>query len=469
MSSKPTLLLAGPEAQRRDMTAYLGDAGLQILESEGGSQVPKLMKRRKFDVLLLDAASSGGSAAATAVRKLKKIDPCMQIIVIATGPHPESVVNAVDGDAFDFLEWPAKGDRLIRAVRHAVEQRRLLLQVDKLTQRLKAVGDVPPANSPKKNGSAAISPTSPANALVGSSKVMREVRRHLAQVADSDMTVLISGETGTGKGVAARVIHEMSGRASKGVFIKINCPAIPEQLFESELFGHESGAFTGALKCKPGQFEMAEGGTIFLDEIGDLPIGAQTKLLQVLEDKEFTRVGGNKTIKADVRILAATNAIRGEDLSHGDTLRTDLFFRLNQYAIHISPLRERIEDILVLADYFLKKYSQLYGNSGLSISPETESLLIRHPWPGNVRELETIIRRYALAGKEEQIPSILRQRQDDDALKIKSKTWQETEKTTILSALAETRWNRRRAALMLNMSYNTLRRRIAQYNLSSSI
>lgn len=306
-----------------------------------------------------------------------------------------------------------------------------------------------------------------ARALVGESACIEEVRRQIAEVAPTDMTVLLDGETGTGKDVAAQLIHEMSSRAKRGTLIKINCPAVPGELLESELFGHEAGAFTGAGKRKPGRFELAGGGSVFLNEISQVPLMVQGKLLEVLEHKEFARLGGKETIHLDTRILAATNTSL-EQMMESGRFRADLYFRLNQYIIHMPPLRERVEDIPLLVDHFLKKYGPIYRHEGLAVSSEMISFLVQYPWPGNVRELESAIRRYALTAREESIHTSLLQQPPSSAEGPAGGTYRENEKKIIMAALAKARWNRRRAAEILGISYNTVRRRIAQYKLDGA-
>ncbi len=231
--------------------------------------------------------------------------------------------------------------------------------------------------------------------IIGQSKVLSEVFEILRKVAPTDTTVLVSGESGTGKELLVRALHKNSSRASKPL-VPVNCGAIPKELLESELFGHEKGAFTHAVRAKAGRFELAEGGSLFLDEIGELDLSLQVKILRFLQDKEFERVGGSKSIKADVRVVAATNRNLEEEVQAGN-FREDLFYRLNVIPITIPPLRERGDDILQLADYFLKKYSRNQGhNQNLFLSPEAKELLLNYSWPGNVRELENFMERMSI-------------------------------------------------------------------------
>jgi len=332
--------------------------------------------------------------------------------------------------------------------------------------------------------------------LVGVSAAVRKVRQDIVEVAKTDMSVLIRGETGTGKDVIARLLHRVASESKGGTFVKICCPALPEQLLESELFGHEAGAFTGALKKRPGRMEIAKRGTTFLDEITEMPPSVQAKLLEVLEHKTFMRVGGNEQITIDTTFVAATN-VSQDKIFNEKGFREDLFYRLNQYSIEIPPLRERPEDIPHLIRHFLDKYGAIYNHSGLKMSERTLSIMVQYQWPGNIRELESVVRRYALSGKEETIldellpyleaaapvPDLEALREPVPFEPIPSEmiqvpiivssevpvkkigTYKENEKRVIEEALAQTHWNRRKAAEILGVSYNTLRRRIAQYEL----
>jgi len=297
---------------------------------------------------------------------------------------------------------------------------------------------------------------------------MREVREIIGHAARVDVTVLVSGETGTGKDLVARAIHDLSARRT-GPFIKVNCAAMPRELLESELFGHERGAFTGAHQLKIGKFESADRGTIFLDEIGDLHPALQGKLLHVLQDGQFSRVGGRSTVKVDVRVLAATN----QDLEQavaGGRFREDLYYRLNVIQVMVPPLRERPEEIPVLADYFMHRYSQLFRRETLQMPAETMQRLIRHRFPGNVRELENMIKRMIVLGdpllRRSPLPGPAPTAEENGARTVKAATTslkdiarraaQTAEKEAILQALEQTQWNRVRAAKLLEISYRAL-------------
>jgi two-component system response regulator AtoC len=307
--------------------------------------------------------------------------------------------------------------------------------------------------------------------FIYTSEEMQRIKEVIDQVADMDVTVLIQGESGVGKEVVARYTHVNSFRRDKP-FMKVNCAALPQELLESELFGYEKGAFTGAYCLKPGKFELAHGGTIFLDEIAEIPLSLQAKLLQVLQDKEFSRLGGKVDVRVDVRVLVATNKNMEEAVKNGQ-FREDLYYRLNVVNITIPPLRERKEEIPIFVEYFIDKYGKKYNKKINSLSDRTMRTLLAHHWLGNVRELENMIQRYTVFGNEEAImdglPNVI---QDDlsqerdgqsfskrDCLPLKqvvSDAVMEAESSAIRDALERTHWNRKKAAMMLNISYKAL-------------
>ena len=323
---------------------------------------------------------------------------------------------------------------------------------------------------------------------------MQQVRGIVEQVADSELTVLIRGESGTGKEIVARLLHQMSGRRSKP-FIKVNCAAIPRDLLEAELFGYEKGAFTGAHKNKQGRFELANKGTIFLDEIGDMPLELQSKLLQVLEQQEFVRVGGIQNIHVDVRIICATNKNLEVAISE-QGFRDDLFYRLNEISLFLPALRERREDIPVLVTHFVDKYNKLYEKKLTGISSETETKLMNFSWPGNVRQLENMIKQVVVREDESLISDLIASTsgqphigsssiQMNNRVQVQSaavsdnpsdtyslkdrigKKIAEEEKKLIAEVLHKTNWNRRKAADLLEISYRSLLYKIKDYNLNT--
>ena len=320
-------------------------------------------------------------------------------------------------------------------------------------------------------------PIGDGRSFVRSSRKMRDVENQAALVAQSDISVLILGESGTGKEVIAMYVHNASARRQK-TFLKINCAAMPADLLESELFGHEQGAFTGAHKAKPGKFETCAGGTIFLDEIGEMPVALQAKLLHVLQDGTFSRLGSRTVMKADVRIIAATNVNIKEAIATR-VFREDLYYRLNGFSLTLPPLRERREEIPLLASYFMRRSADKYGRAPLSFSPSLLNAMMQHSWPGNLRELENVVNRYLILAEEQPViaelnPAALEsptvevspERNHDAGLKQMVRNVKgEAEAAVIAQALEETRWNRKAAARNLKISYKALLYKIKNYNL----
>ncbi|MFN8008866.1 MAG: sigma-54 dependent transcriptional regulator [Terriglobia bacterium] len=316
--------------------------------------------------------------------------------------------------------------------------------------------------------------------LFGNSEKMREVQKIIDQVADTDITVLVRGESGTGKELVAREICTRSARRDKP-FVKVNCAAIPSELLESELFGFEKGSFTGAISRKPGKFEFANHGTIFLDEISEMHPTLQAKLLHVLQDREFSRLGGDEDVSVDVRVITATNRQIEKELQNG-TFREDLYYRINVVSIHLPPLRERKEDIPELSEFFLRKYSSIFDKRYRPLSSSTANALYAYSWPGNVRELENLIKKIVVFENEEYAlqnldPGLMHAAPAIPAgelgnggrvslKKIGKLAAQEAEKQLILQTLLETRWNRKKAADLLEISYKALLYKIKQAGLS---
>jgi len=445
------------------LSTMLTCIGFEVITANNHAAALETANRGVFAVAIVDLNMPGRSGMET-VEMLKRIDPDIEVIIFTGYPTLESSLDAIHSQVFDYICKPADMRTMQRAVQRASERRQLILENRNLMQELEVERNR--LSEEVRAAKRAIEQRiEESRLLVGQSKAIKQIRHFVAQVAPSDMTAFIHGESGTGKEVVARLIHEMSGR-DPNAFVKINCPAIPEALLESELFGHESGAFTGAERRKPGRFELASGGTIFLDEIGDLPLTLQAKLLQVIEHRRFTRLGGTNTIKVDVRIIAATNAPI-EKMVAERRFRADVFYRLNEYAIEMPPLRERKEDIPLLVQHFLELYAGKYGHNGIKISPETETLLVQHQWPGNIRELKTAIRRIALEGTEDSVLESLKTVLVQTALIKCADAVCDTEAEIIRNALSEARWNRRQAARVLGMSYSSLRRRIDKYKLAA--
>ena len=371
---KPKVLVIDDEKSILESLAdILEDEGYQVITALTAQQGLEHLSREAPDLVILDVWLPDEDGLKV-LKQMRATWPGLPVIVISGHGTVEMAVKAIKLGAFDFLEKPLSYDRVVVTVANALRFRAL----EEENIRLKA-----------------------GPGLTGESAAIKKVKEEIARVAPTDATVLIMGESGVGKEVAARMIHALS-RRREGPFIEVNCAAIPEELIESELFGHEKGAFTGATSAKRGKFDLANGGTLFLDEIGDMSLSAQAKVLRVLQEKRFERVGGTRTIEVDVRVIAATNKDLREEIKKG-RFREDLFFRLNVVPIVIPPLRERKEDIPVLVEEFLLELSRHSGLGKKRLSPEALEILKRYPWPGNVRELRNLIERLVIMARGEEI------------------------------------------------------------------
>jgi len=342
----------------------LEQTGMSVKSFESASDVPELLERMQPDVIVSDIRMPGTDGLEL-LKTLQQMTPEIPVIIITAHTDLDSAIASYRGGAFEYLPKPFDVDEAVRLVRRAIEHRR----------RQKA--EIPTGNEHTPE-------------IIGSAASMQEVFRAIGRLSGSNLNVLLNGESGTGKELVARALHNHSPRAERP-FIAINIAAIPSELLESELFGHEKGAFTGATQTRRGRFEQANGGTLFLDEIGDMPPGLQTRLLRVLQDGKFYRVGGHDQIGTDVRIVAATNQNLEQRVKDGK-FREDLFHRLNVIRIHLPPLRERREDIAALARYFLKRSAVELNVEVKNLNPQAEEYLSRLPWPGNVRQLENTCR-----------------------------------------------------------------------------
>ncbi len=393
-----------------------------------------------IDIVITDIKMPGMSGIEL-LKEIKNIDPCIEVILITAFATVETAIKALKMGARDYITKP-------------FNLKDVLASVKKISGNSEEIQQIEPIN----------------NYFSSKSKIMQEIFGLIKQVADTKTTVMMYGETGTGKGLAAQAIHNLSSRRDKA-FIKVNCAAIPETLLESELFGYEKGAFTGANINKPGRFELADGGTIFLDEIGDVTPLMQVKLLKVMQEREFERLGGTKTIKTDVRIIAATNRDL-EELVRKEVFRKDLYYRLNVVPIKLPPLRERKEDIPFLVDYFLLKSSNISGKGKKEITEAAMLKLINHNWPGNIRELENVIERCVVITPSKTINDIdlpdYILNSDDEEGNIQSKlndVVDIAEKDIIIKSLKECNGNRTKASQVLGISRRSLHRKISKYNI----
>jgi two-component system response regulator AtoC len=445
MKSRLVLVACSKPVVSNHLVEILSEWGYEPIATDSVNGALTEMNERRFTLSLLDLGSQGNDL----LRRLKTQGGVPGAIILLAGADAgDLAAEAAALGADDFLQKPFSSADLENVIKSALARpRRTWERVPDDEARARLRAEVGLWRSPK----------------------MSEVREIIEQAARVDVTVLVVGETGTGKDVVARAIHEESVRQS-GPFVKVNCAAVPRELLESELFGHERGAFTGAHQLKIGKFEAADRGTIFLDEIGDLHPALQGKLLHVLQDGQFSRVGGRSTVKVDVRVLAATNQDLEQAVAAG-RFREDLYYRLNVIQVMVPPLRERPEEIPVLAEYFMQRYSLLFRRETLQMPAETMQRLVRHRFPGNVRELENMIKRMIVLGdpllRRSPLAGGAVPAEDHNgpraakaaplSLKdISRKAALVAEREAILEALEQTQWNRVRAAKLLAISYRAL-------------
>ncbi len=366
-----TLLVVDDEPQiLRAVSGVLQDEGFEVLTAPDGETALKMVAAQAPDLVLLDIALPGLDGL-EALTELKRQHPLLPVIMVSAYGSVENAVKATRLGAFDFIEKPPNADKILLSVRNALENARLAEENRRLRQQ-----------------------RAPVKEIIGESTAIRRLREKLALVAPTNAAVLIIGENGTGKEVVARTLHAFSRRAYQPL-VEVNCAAIPEDLIESELFGHEKGAFTGASSQYRGKFDLAHEGTLFLDEIGDMSLKTQAKILRILEEQRFERVGGGRPIQVDVRVLAATNKNLEEEIANG-RFREDLYHRINVIPLNVPPLKERREDIPLLAAHFLKELSQENGAPAKTFTPAALEALAAMPWPGNVRELKNFVFRLAI-------------------------------------------------------------------------
>jgi len=449
MSRRANILVIDDEAAMRDSCQQtLSRDGNRVEVAEDGSRGLSMLERESFDLVILDLKMPGLSGM-DVLKKIKEGDPEAMVIVITGYATVESAVEAMKRGAYDFIPKPFTPDSLRAIVKRALDRRELALENVLLRGELKA------SFGPE--------------VIIGQSKSMRKIEELVQKVGPTDTTVLISGESGTGKELVARAIHRHSNRQDKP-FVVVDCGSLVENLFESELFGHVKGSFTGATATKYGRFELANGGTLFFDEIGNISINIQTKLLRVLQEREVTKVGSLQVVKVDVRIVAATNKDLQEAVKAG-TFREDLFYRLSVVPIALPPLRERRGDISLLANHFLGKYNKKRRKNVKAISNGAMKALVEYDWPGNARELENAIERAVVLSEDDVVkPSDLlyygltvqAPSKSDD---VEGKRLIDVEKEHITKTLKMFNGHRGKTAESLGIDRKTLRMKLKMYEI----
>ncbi len=437
---------------RRTLDMILSGEGYQVFTCVSAQVGLDVLQKERIHLVLLDIVMPEINGL-DLLPKLLEVRPNLAVIMISGHGNVQNAVLAIKRGAYDFLEKPLDRDKVLLAISRALQTRELAAENRHLKQQIEGRYE-----------------------MVGQSPALSEIRNQIARVAPTNGRVLILGESGTGKELIARAVHKMSHRA-KNSFIKVNCAAIPEELIESELFGSDRGAFTGAVKTRDGKFLQADGGTLFLDEIGDMSLSVQAKVLRALEQGEFERVGGAKTFRVDVRVIAATNKNLHAEVEHGK-FREDLYFRLNVVPLTAPPLRERREDIPALAEHFLKAYAEENGFLPKALSAEARDLLLQYDWPGNIRELKNLVERLSIMVSgdtiyPEDLPtldgmSIPRQPgsfPDLGAGKTLRQVREAVERHYIAQALERHKGNVTRASNALGIERTNLHKKIKQYDL----
>ena len=448
MGPRPNVLVVDDEPLFRDLLSEtLTRMNLDVETAEDGAKAIEKINAGEYDLIISDIRMPGITGL-DVLRESKTKSPHTEVVMITAFGTIENAVEAMKIGACDYIIKEPNIDHIELVVKKALEHRRL--------------------KSENRHLRAEVDGMYGLDNIVGKSVKMKSIFETVMSVADSDATVFIQGPSGTGKELIAKAIHYNSSRRDKP-FIKTNCAALPEGIMESELFGHEKGAFTGAIKTRKGRFEAANGGTILLDEVSEMSPALQAKLLRVLQEREFEKVGDVQTIKVDVRIIATTNRIIKEAISEG-TFREDLYYRLNVIPLHVPPLRERKKDIPLLIDHFIEKYNIEHSRSIEGLSEESEQLLMRLDWPGNVRELENRIERAVVISQEKQLQTrhFLFEEEEFDysaagSVSDTNQTLGEIERQHILHTLRECENNRTRASEILNISVRTLRNKLNEY------
>ncbi len=455
-SRKAKILVVDDEAsQRKMLQANLSLDGYDVYEADDGKTAISRVSEEFFDLILMDNRMSQLDGI-EALKQIKKISPGIPVIIITAYASVETAVEALQSGAHDYLTKPLDIDELKIKVLQTLEFWRLKEENILQKRRIENLFD--------------------ASRIIGRSQKMRQVLETVAMVAPTEASVLILGESGTGKELIANALHQGSSRCDRR-FIKLNCAALPETLLESELFGHERGAFTGAVGRKPGRFELADGGAIFLDEIGEMTFSTQAKLLRVLQEREFEPLGSTRSVKVDIRVISASNRDLKDEVKKGN-FREDLFYRLNVVPINLPPLRERKEDIPLLIDHFLQIYNEKNNRSLKGFHPRALDAMMRYSWPGNIRELENVVERAVILTMDEyvsysELPESI-SGESASATPVTSRagiapgmTIRELEKELILVTLEHNDGNRTRSAGFLGITRRTLQNKLKEYGIDA--
>jgi len=420
----------------------LMEGSFNILSSETEAGALDILGHKKVDVILLELALRAGQNGMETLKRIKESMPDFPVIILTAHPSVESAVEAMRLGAYHYISKAPKVEELKALVEKALAERELKRDYELLREEVERVS----------------------GRIVGQSPVMQRVFESIQRVAMTDVTVLITGESGTGKELVAREIHSASKRSQR-VFVTVNCASLVKELIESELFGHQKGSFTGAASTKLGKFELADGGTIFLDEIAELDVHLQVKLLRALQEKEIDRIGGTSPIPVDVRVLAATNRELSAMTERGD-FRQDLFYRLNVYPIHLPPLRDHKEDIPLFVEHFLERFGKSLNKPSITVNPQALEYMMQYSWPGNVRELENILQRAILLSSSasiepEHLPKEMVQGgvpivEGQSLPDIERDARESAARAVILRTLERTGWNIKESALLLGVPEKTL-------------
>jgi two-component system nitrogen regulation response regulator NtrX len=448
----PTILVVDDETTiSQSLSGILSDEGYETLTASNGYEALKLIESEAPDLVLLDIWMPGMDGIET-LKEIKRTNPFLQVIIISGHGTIETAVKATKLGAYDFIEKPLSIEKVIVTINNALNFRRL--EEENLFLRKKTLDK---------------------HSITGNSLSIQAMKKQIATVAPTDVWILITGENGTGKELVARTIHQMSNRADKPL-IDVNCTAIPDEMIDSELFGHEKGAFAGATARKRGKFELADKGAIFLDDIGDMSLKTQTKILRILQEQKFERVGGARTLRVDVRVLAASNKNLEQEI-HKGTFREDLYYRLNVIPIEVPPLRKRTEDIPLLTETFLKGFARESDWGQKTMTPQAMEKLKAYPWPGNVRELKNLVERLAIMTQsdviaEDDIPLLYRSQKartpngdlfEGDSLKEAKR---EFEKAYIQQKLAENNNSVSQTAESIGIERSHLHKKMKSFGLS---